>query len=102
MRSNPALVYVAMAVASVAAIVSESRAQGKAVDYARSEGFRTRTDGLVIGAAEAPIWIGHTNDRFVYRKSVQGGSAFVLVNATTLENVRPSTTTVSRRRSMRW
>ena len=84
MRSNPAFVYVAMAVVSVAAVVSESHAQGTAIDYARSEGFRARTDGLVIGAAEAPIWIGRSDDRFVYRKSVQGGSAFVLVDPTTL------------------
>src|ERR1043165_2416611 len=60
-------------------------AQGNATDYARSEELRARIDGLVIGAAEAPIWIGPPSNQFVYRKSVQGGFAFVLADAATLE-----------------
>src|SRR5690349_6558773 len=64
-------------------------AQGTATDYARSEGLRARIDGLVIDAAEAPIWIGPPSDQFVYRKSVQGGSAFILVDAVTHEK-RPA------------
>src|SRR5690349_18853730 len=64
------------------------RAQGTAADYARSEALRTRLDGLVIDAAEPPTWIGD-DARFVYRKSVRGGSAFVLVDAATREK-RPA------------
>ena len=63
--------------------------QGTASDYARAEGLRARIDGLVIDAAEAPIWIGPPSSQFVYRKSVQGGSAFVLVDPVTLEK-RPA------------
>ena len=62
-----------------------SASQGTGTDYARSEGLRARIDGLVIDAAEAPIWIGRPSNQFVYRKSVQGGFAFVLVDAATLE-----------------
>jgi len=64
-------------------------AQGTASDYARSEGLRARIDSLVIDAAEAPIWIGAPSNQFIYRKSVQGGSAFMLVDAATLEK-RPA------------
>jgi dipeptidyl aminopeptidase/acylaminoacyl peptidase len=42
----------------------------------------------VIDAAEAPTWLPGTN-RFWYRKSVQGGNAFVLVDATTQERRAP-------------
>src|SRR5262245_4911834 len=63
--------------------------QGTATDYARSEGLRARIDGLVTDAAEAPIWIGPPSSQFVYRKSVQGGTAFVLVDPVTLEK-RPA------------
>ena len=60
-------------------------AQGTAADYARAEGLRARVEGLVIGAADAPAWVGRGSSRFVYRKSVTGGYAFVLVDAATLE-----------------
>ena len=66
-------------------VVSLASAQGTAADYARSEGLRARTEGLVVDAAEAPSWIGPGSSRFVYRKSVKGGFTFVMVDATTLE-----------------
>src|SRR5919197_2536322 len=59
-------------------------AQGTAADYARSEGLRTRVEGLVVDAADAPSWVGRGSMQFVYRKSVGGGYAFVLVDAATL------------------
>ena len=58
-------------------------AQGTAADYARAEGLRARVEGLVVGAADAPTW-GERGDQVVYRKSVKGGYAFVLVDAATL------------------
>jgi dipeptidyl aminopeptidase/acylaminoacyl peptidase len=74
---------------SIAALPKPATAQGTAADYARSEGLRARIEGLVIGAADAPIWIGRESNQFVYRKSVQGGSIFTLLDAATLEK-RPA------------
>ncbi len=59
-----------------------ARAQGTRADYLRSDSIGARTAGLVVNEAEAPSWIGSSN-RFWYRKSVQGGDRFVLVDATT-------------------
>ena len=55
-------------------------AQGTAADYARSDGLRARVEGKIIDAADAPSWVSGT-DKLVYRKSVSGGYAFVLVDA---------------------
>ena len=57
-------------------------AQGTAADYARSEGLGRRLEGLVINQAQAPTWVGEGN-RFWYRKTVEGGNAFVVVDAAT-------------------
>jgi hypothetical protein len=53
--------------------------QGTRADYLRADSFAAKTRGLVVDVAEAPNWIGETS-RFWYRKSVEGGHAFVLVN----------------------
>ena len=74
---------------SSVALPSFAAAQGTAAEYARSEGLRARVDGLVIDAAEAPSWVGPGSNQFVYRKSVKGGFAFMLVDAATLEK-RPA------------
>jgi len=57
-------------------------AQGTDVraDYARAESLRERTQGLTVDVAETPVWLEGTA-KFWYRKSVAGGSAFVLVDA---------------------
>ena len=73
----------------LALLPTPAASQGTATEYARSEGLRARIDGLVIDAAEVPIWIGPPSNQFVYRKSVQGGSNFVLVDAVTHEK-RPA------------
>ena len=65
-------------------VATGAGAQGTAADYARAETLRQRLDGLVVDAAEPANWIGATS-RFWYRKSVKGGNAFVLVDATTLQ-----------------
>jgi dipeptidyl aminopeptidase/acylaminoacyl peptidase len=54
-------------------------AQGTRADYLRADSFAARTQGMVVDLAEAPNWIGETS-RFWYRKSVEGGHAFVLVD----------------------
>ena len=57
-------------------------AQGTLADYRRSDGLGDRLQGLVVDAAERPSWIGEAS-RFWYRKTVEGGHNFVLVNAET-------------------
>ena len=63
-------------------------AQGTRADYARADSFDVRTRELVLNVAEEPSWVGETS-RFWYRKSVEGGDSFRLVDATTLEE-RPA------------
>jgi dipeptidyl aminopeptidase/acylaminoacyl peptidase len=73
-------------VASVA-VPFIAHAQVTTADYDRAENLRTRLEGLVVGAPEAPTWIDST--QFWYRKSVRGGNEFVLVNATSLAKRPP-------------
>ena len=61
-----------------------ARAQGTAADYARAESVRSRLDGLVIDAVDTTGWVGNTS-RFWYRKSVKGGTTFMLADAATLQ-----------------
>src|SRR5262245_38135744 len=58
-------------------------AQVTHADGARAAKLRDSLQGLVTNAPERANWIGQTS-RFWYRKSVKGGSEFVLVNAETL------------------
>ena len=88
MRSTR-MTCLAMLVLGLATPTTPAAGQGTATDYARAEGLRARTDGLVTDAADAPIWIGSPSNQFVYRKSVQGGFAWVLVDPATLEK-RPA------------
>ncbi len=57
-------------------------AQGTLADYRRADGLGDRLQGLVVDIAERPSWIGETS-RFWYRKTVEGGHRFVLVDADT-------------------
>ena len=57
-------------------------AQGTLADYRRADGLGDRLQGLVVDVAERPSWIGEAN-RFWYRKTVEGGHSFVLVDAET-------------------
>ncbi|MCJ7629011.1 MAG: DPP IV N-terminal domain-containing protein, partial [Longimicrobiales bacterium] len=59
-------------------------AQGTLRDYLRADSINDLTRGLVLSVLESPTWIGETN-RLWYRKSVEGGNSFVLVNAETQE-----------------
>jgi dipeptidyl aminopeptidase/acylaminoacyl peptidase len=58
-------------------------AQVTLADYARAAGLKERYETLTTNVAEVPEWIGKS-DRFIYRKSVPGGHAFVVVDAATL------------------
>ena len=57
-------------------------AQGTLADYRRADSLGDRLEGLVVDVAERPSWIGEAN-RFWYRKTVEGGHSFVLVDADT-------------------
>jgi dipeptidyl aminopeptidase/acylaminoacyl peptidase len=63
-------------------------AQVTAADYERAAGLREKWEGLVVGAPGPATWIEGTH-RFHYRRSVEGGHEFVLVDADTRERRPP-------------
>ncbi len=58
-------------------------AQGTRADYERATNVRNNFQKLAVNLPENPNWIGSTS-RCWYRKSVNGGNEFVLVDAETL------------------
>ncbi|MHB1864380.1 MAG: DPP IV N-terminal domain-containing protein [Gemmatimonadaceae bacterium] len=86
-RALPAA-SLALAALALLAVALPLRAQGTAADYARAAALDARYHGLALDVMDPPEWIQGT-DRFFYRKSVTGGYAFVLVDATTREK-RPA------------
>ncbi len=79
---TPSLATVAVVAFTLA--LQDIGAQGTAADYARAESVRSRLDGLVIDAVDTTAWVG-TTSHFWYRKSVKGGTTFMLADAATLE-----------------
>lgn len=63
-------------------------AQGTVADYQRAMAMRERYQGLALNVAESATWIQKSH-RFWYRRSVTGGSQFVLVDADSRET-RPA------------
>jgi hypothetical protein len=57
-----------------------SAAQGTVEDYRRAMNLRDRYDGLAVNTTDTPRFVQDTN-RFHYRRAVQGGHEFVLVDA---------------------
>jgi hypothetical protein len=57
-------------------------AQGTLADYERALGLRDRVQKLALNIPDRANWIEKTS-RFWYRRSVKGGSDFVLVDADT-------------------
>ena len=51
-------------------------------DYDRALNLQKEYDKLVVDLPDTPVWLP-TGDRFVYRKSVEGGHAFVMYDAAT-------------------
>ena len=49
-----------------------------AADYDRARALQAKNRALVVDAIETPTWSG--NSRVLYRKSVTGGNAFMLVD----------------------
>ena len=55
-------------------------AQGTRADYDRAAKLREQWRGLTLNQPEPPSWIEKTH-KFFYRKSVEGGGEYVLVDA---------------------
>jgi len=58
-------------------------AQGKLADYERASALRDKVEGLALNITGRVTWIDMTS-RFWYRKTIQGGSEFEVVDAATL------------------
>jgi len=63
-------------------------AQVTAADYTRAAEKHSKYSGLALNIPDTPEWI-EGSDSFVYRKTVEGGHAFVLVDASTLTKQAP-------------
>src|SRR5688500_3520130 len=61
-----------------------SAAQGTIADYQRAMGLRDKYQNLALGTTDQPRFIEKTN-RFHYRRTVKGGSEFVVVDVATRE-----------------
>jgi len=59
------------------------QAQVKPEDYARAESLREKFQSMVLNVVDQSGWIGQTH-RFWYRKSIQGGFLFNVVDAEAL------------------
>ena len=57
--------------------------QGTLDDYRRAASVMQRLNGLTVNVAQTPTWVSAT--RFWYRKTVKGGTEFVVVDAATGE-----------------
>src|SRR5689334_13461506 len=55
-------------------------AQGTLADYERAQGLQAKARGLVVNVPGTPSWIGKS-EHFWYPRTVNGGTEFVLVNA---------------------
>jgi dipeptidyl aminopeptidase/acylaminoacyl peptidase len=62
---------------------SSARAQGTLSDYQRAQGLREKFQGLAVDIPGQAVWIGDT-DHFWYKKSIKGGSEFILVDVQAL------------------
>jgi dipeptidyl aminopeptidase/acylaminoacyl peptidase len=73
---------IALVVTAIAHLSYRPAAQSDDVKaaYDRAESFTRRTEGLVVGVAEAPNFL-EAPGKLWYRKSVKGGNEFVLVDA---------------------
>ena len=74
------LIAASVVITSVVVLPPHVSAQGTVADYKRAMGLRDKYQGLVLNNADQSRWIEKTN-RFVYRRSVQGGYEFMIVDA---------------------
>jgi dipeptidyl aminopeptidase/acylaminoacyl peptidase len=82
-RAAAALLTLGVCVALVAAFGTATSAQdaGVRADYARAASLRERVNNKALNVIADNGWINGTT-KFWYRKSVEGGSSFVLVDGT--------------------
>ncbi len=73
---------IAGALAATGLFAGLALAQGSLADYQRGQELQKRSRGLVVNAPGPTNWIAES-DRFWYYRSVQGGTEFLLVDATT-------------------
>ncbi len=71
-----------LAAVSASIWAAPAAAQGTIADYERAMGLREKYQNLTINAPEPATWL-EKSTKFWYRKSVKGGSEFVLVDAST-------------------
>lgn len=76
-------IRISILVLMVSLLSATAISQGTLADYDRAFGLRDKVQGKAINLMDRANWIGKTS-RFWYRKSVVGGSEFVLVDAETL------------------
>src|ERR1043165_2015126 len=69
-------VFVLFLFANVSAYAQVTRDQ-----YERALSMRERYRNLALNIADSPTWVRGAGHRFWYRKSVEGGGTFVLVDA---------------------
>jgi hypothetical protein len=79
MRAMPYARLLTAATLAVLLLPWSVAAQGTVDDYRRAMGLRDRYDGLAVNTTDTPRFVQDTN-RFHYRRSLQGGHEFVLVD----------------------
>ena len=75
-----ALIAVIVAIAGQLSYRPAAQGQDVKAAYDRADSFNRRTEGLIVGVAETPIFL-EGSSKLWYRKSVKGGNEFVLVDA---------------------
>src|SRR4029450_7460100 len=75
-----ALIAVIVAIAGQVSYRPAAQGQDVKAAYDRAESFNRRTEGLIVGVAETPVFV-EGSSKLWYRKSVKGGNEFVLVDA---------------------
>ena len=71
---------------------ADALAQVTRADYDRALSLRERYETLATGMPEAATWVPDT-PRFWYRRTVSGGTEFVLMDASTSTKARPPSIT---------
>ena len=90
MKRHNARFWTLAALCAVLLVTVSTSAQITSADYYRANRLRARFQGLAVNIPESANAVPNTS-RFWYRKSVQGGNEFVLVDAETLAALVAST-----------
>lgn len=77
------LSFLPVVLVSLACLPLLLSAQGTKSDYERAAGLREKSQFLAVGSVDRSGWIESTS-RFWYRKTVQGGTEFIVMDAESL------------------